>query len=80
MSSIEIVTSKSYKLKFLFSQVGKGPPSAETMVAMDLIWTWLWCIQQISRYPDLPSYRVSCYVSHRYASEDAVSEIGFFLR
>ena len=25
------------------------------------------------------SYRVSCYVSHRHASEDAVSEIGFFL-
>ena len=25
------------------------------------------------------SYRVSCYVSHRHASEDAVSEIGFFI-
>ena len=88
MSYFELVTSKS--LKFLFSQVGNNIHlsaygSTTNSLPLQKLW-WLWASYAI--HMDLamvfqadcsPSYRVPCYVSHRHASEDAVSEIGFFL-
>ena len=93
MSSVELVTSKSCKVKFRFCQVvnkiftchntGLAPrPSLCKSYGGYGPHNYVPHMDLAMMFPadGVSSYRVSCYVSHNHASEDAVFSNGFLFK